>query len=79
MVHIRHVRRRVRPFDGDVEKPTFYCVLQTRDYRLLYLGSDLEQAKAVMTEATYCASGHSIGDAQLKAATEVGRMRRGKT
>lgn len=53
------------------------CVLNVRDFRLLYLGDDKKAAKkAASLKGTHCATGTTRGNAQRLAAIGVGELLR---
>jgi hypothetical protein len=56
----------------------WYCVLRIFDFRMLYLGSDCEAARAAALPGTHMEIGSSRGDAQRLAAIEVGKLQQAK-
>jgi hypothetical protein len=56
-----------------------FCVLRIEDYRVLYLGSDEGAARRAIVEGSHWASGKATSDALVRAALEVGKIRRGQT
>ena len=54
--------------------PTWYCVVRSGDYRMLYLGKDREEAMRHSNEQTFLAEGPNLGDAQRFAAIGAGKL-----
>ena len=53
---------------------TWYCVVRSGDYRMLYLGKDREEALRHSNEQSFCAEGPNLGDAQRFAAIGAGKL-----
>ena len=53
---------------------TWFCVIRSGDYRLLYAGTDRQAAASASTERTFCGEGETQGHAQRAAALGAGKL-----
>jgi len=60
--------------DSQILAKTWYCVIRSGDYRLLYIGTEKSLADTASNERTYCGRAETFGQAQRDAAMGAGRL-----
>jgi hypothetical protein len=53
---------------------TWYCVVRSGDYQLLYAGTDKSAADAKTNDRTFLGQGENLGQAQRAAALGAGKL-----
>jgi hypothetical protein len=56
------------------QKPIWYCVISTINFRMIYLGTGEVEARIATGPNTHYATASTLGEAQRIAAIEAGEM-----